>query len=35
MGKKVYAIQYGFDFDNNKKIENEIVNTWSECLKYV
>ena len=35
MGKKVYAIQYGFDFDNNKKIENEIVNTWSECLKNV
>lgn len=35
MGKKVYAIQYGFDFDNNKKIENEMVNTWAECLKYV
>lgn len=35
MGKKVYAIQYGFDFNNNKKIENEIVNTWAECLKYV
>lgn len=35
MGKKVYAIKEGFDFENNKKIENKIVNTWSECLKYV
>ncbi|MBE6071738.1 MAG: reverse transcriptase-like protein [Clostridium butyricum] len=35
MAKKVYAIQYGFDFDNNKRIENEIVSTWAECLKYV
>ncbi|AGF58845.1 ribonuclease HI [Clostridium saccharoperbutylacetonicum] len=35
MAKKVYAIQYGFDAKNNKKIENIIVNTWDECLKYV
>lgn len=35
MGKKVYAIKEGFDFDNNIKIENKIVNTWAECLKYV
>ena len=35
MAKKVYAIQYGFDFKNNIKIENIIVNTWTECLGYV
>lgn len=35
MAKKVYAIQSGFDFKNNKKIENIIVNTWAECLSYV
>lgn len=35
MAKKVYAIQCGFDAKNNKKIENTIVNTWDECLKYV
>ncbi|SHF02145.1 ribonuclease H family protein [Clostridium fallax] len=35
MGKKVYAIKEGFDFNTNEKIENKIVSTWSECLKYV
>ncbi|WP_160686462.1 ribonuclease H family protein [Clostridium sp. C2-6-12] len=35
MAKKVYAIQYGFDAKNNKKIENVIVKTWDECLKFV
>lgn len=35
MAKKVYAIQCGFDAKNNIKIENTIVNTWDECLKYV
>lgn len=35
MAKKVYAIQYGFDLKNNKKIENIMVNTWAECLTYV
>lgn len=35
MAKKVYAIQYGFDIKNNKKVENVIVNTWNECLAYV
>jgi len=35
MGKKVYAIKEGYDFQENRKIENRIVNTWSECLKYV
>lgn len=35
MGKKVYAIKEGFDPLSNCKIENKIVNTWAECLKYV
>ncbi|WP_338432535.1 ribonuclease H family protein [Clostridium tyrobutyricum] len=35
MSKKLYAIQEGFDSKTNKKIENKIVNTWAECLKYV
>ncbi|WP_097028355.1 viroplasmin family protein [Clostridium peptidivorans] len=35
MGKKVYAIKEGFDFENNKKIEDLIVDTWADCLKYV
>lgn len=35
MAKKVYAIQSGFDFKNNKEIQNIIVNTWEECLNYV
>ena len=35
MGKKVYAIKEGFDFKNNCKIENKIVNTWAECLRCV
>lgn len=35
MAKKVYAIQSGFDFTKNEKVENKIVDTWAECLKYV
>ncbi|MCH5138145.1 ribonuclease H family protein [Clostridiaceae bacterium UIB06] len=35
MGKKVYAVKEGFDSENNCKVENKIVNTWAECLKYV
>lgn len=35
MPKKVYAIKVGYDSQNNRKIENQIVNTWDECLKYV
>jgi len=35
MGKKVYAIKEGFNASTNEKIENIIVNTWAECLKYV
>ncbi|MGV8983583.1 ribonuclease H1 domain-containing protein [Clostridium sp.] len=35
MGKKVYAIKEGFNSNTNEKIENKIVNTWAECLKYV
>ena len=35
MGKKVYAIIEGFNSNTNEKIENKIVNTWAECLKYV
>ena len=35
MAKKVYAIKEGFDFSTNQKVENKIVNTWAECLKYI
>ena len=35
MGKKVYAIREGFDNKNNVRIENKIVDSWSECLEYV
>ncbi len=35
MGKKVYAIKEGFNSNTNEKIENKIVDTWAECLKYV
>ena len=35
MGKKVYAIKEGFNSSTNEKIENRIVDTWAECLKYV
>ncbi|MBA5851280.1 viroplasmin family protein [Clostridium sp. cel8] len=35
MKKKFYAIKKGYDFKNNKNIENLIVDSWAECLKYV
>lgn len=35
MGKKVYAIKEGFDFNKNEKIENKIVYNWEQCLLYV
>ena len=35
MGKKVYAIKEGLNSKTNEKIENIIVDTWTECLKYV
>ncbi|WP_195250919.1 ribonuclease H1 domain-containing protein [Romboutsia sp. 1001713B170207_170306_H8] len=35
MAKKVYAIKEGFDSLNNKRIQNELVYTWNDCLKYV
>lgn len=35
MAKKVYAIKEGFDFENNIKVENKLVYSWNECLKYV
>lgn len=35
MAKKVYAIKEGFNFDTEQKVENIIVDTWNECLKYV
>lgn len=35
MAKKVYAIKEGYDSDLNKLVQNKIVNTWAECLKYV
>lgn len=35
MSKKFYAIKEGFDSENNKKVEDKVVDTWGECLKYV
>lgn len=35
MAGKVYAIKEGFDKTENKKVENKIVHSWNECLKYV
>lgn len=35
MSKKVYAIKEGYDSEQNVKVENIIVRTWSECLNYV
>lgn len=35
MAKKVYAVKEGFDSEKNIRVENLIVNTWAECLKYV
>lgn len=35
MGKKVYAIKEGYDSNLNEIVQNKIVNTWAECLKYV
>lgn len=35
MAKKVYAIKEGYDSSLNKVVQNKIVNTWAECLKYV
>ena len=32
---KFYAIKEGYDSSNKKKVENIVVNTWDECLKYV
>ncbi len=32
---KFYAIKEGYDLNNKEKIENVIVKTWDECLKYV
>lgn len=32
---KFYAIKEGYDSFNKKKVENIIVDTWDECLKYV
>lgn len=32
---KFYAIKEGYDSINKKKVENLVVNTWDECLKYV
>lgn len=35
MAKKIYAIKEGFDSEKNVKIENKLVDTWDECVKYV
>jgi ribonuclease H-related protein len=35
MAKKVYAIRKGYDPHNNVAVENKIVSTWNDCLKYV
>ena len=32
---KFYAIKEGYDLNSEEKIENVIVKTWDECLKYV
>ena len=32
---KFYAIKEGYDSNSEEKIENVIVKTWDECLKYV
>ena len=33
--KKVYAIKEGFDFSKNERVQNKLVNSWSECQKYI
>lgn len=35
LAKKVYAIKEGFNFETNEKVEDLIVDSWDECLKYV
>jgi viroplasmin and RNaseH domain-containing protein len=35
MAKKFYAVKEGYDALKGVKIENKIVDTWNECLKYV
>ncbi|KEI06450.1 reverse transcriptase-like protein [Clostridium botulinum C] len=35
MAKKVYAIKEGFDNEKNILVKDKIVDSWSECLKYV
>lgn len=35
MAKKVYAIKEGYDSSTNQIVQNKIVGTWAECLKYV
>ncbi|OPJ59003.1 viroplasmin family protein [Clostridium oryzae] len=35
MSKKVYAVKEGYDFANDRKVENLILSSWSECEKYV
>lgn len=33
--KKVYAIKEGFDFSKGERVQNKLVNSWSECQKYI
>ncbi|MGN1033165.1 MAG: ribonuclease H family protein [Intestinibacter sp.] len=33
--KKVYAIKEGFDFSKNQRVQNKLVDSWSECQKYI
>ena len=33
--KKVYAIKEGFDFSKNERVQNKLVDSWSECQKYI
>lgn len=35
MAKKFYAVKEGYDGLNKVKVENRIVDTWNECLKFV
>jgi ribonuclease H-related protein len=35
MSKKIYAVKEGYDFSKGLKVENKILNSWDECVKYV
>lgn len=35
MKKKFYAVKKGYDFESGNSVENLILESWNECLKYV